>query len=423
MSHSRLIFWGSLAIVMAVAGCAGSEYLLNEDNAGNYDFESQPLHPQYYVYHSDDDSTTVYFRISASEILYMRKSPDDPFEARLTFRTRLYKHGEDMELVDSSSFVKISQRQNEATRFAGTFTIPCPSSTRYSLEIECTDESRNARQSQSIRIVKDSKFHRQNYLITHESTGVPLYSYHAEEGSSICVENARLDTSRLELIQFDLNEKLPAPPFSDNRRDWQDPSTDSGLTLTSNEEGRVCFDVLGGDYYFSHDPEKMRGVHISTQNEFFPQVKTAKTLAETMRYITSRSEYETLNQEVDRKLKVENFWIDCAGSKDRARELIRIYYGRVTEANYYFSDVLPGWKTDRGLVHIVYGNPKKIYQYENYETWLYGEEDNLNSLSFTFARKENSLSDSYFELRRDISYKTSWERAITSWRNGKVYSD
>jgi hypothetical protein len=85
--------------------------------------------------------------------------------------------------------------------------------------------------------------------------------------------------------------------------------------------------------------------------------------------------------------------------------------------------MMPGWKTDMGLVHIVYGNPKKIYHGDNHETWLYGEEDNLNSLSFTFYRKENVLSDNHFELRRDLIYKTSWERAITSWRNGKIYTD
>jgi GWxTD domain-containing protein len=414
--------FGTLVISLGT-GCSGSEYLLTQTGASTYDFESQPLHPQYYIYHHEDDSTTLHFRISASEILYMRKSPDDDFEATITFKTRLYTPDDSAILIDSLSFDRVSVRTADSpASFSGTIVFPSKSGANYLLEVDCTDESRSATQTQSMRINKSSVYHRQNYLVYEETSSAPLYGYDIEQGTAICVINERLDTNRLTLYPVTNEQRLPAPPFSDNRRTQPEIDNADGLAFNA-EAGVVCFDVIKGQYYFSHDPTQEHGVLISTHDEYFPQIKTAEKLAETMRYITSRSEYETINQEIDRKLKVENFWIDCAGSKDRARDLIRIYYGRVTEANYYFSDVLPGWKTDRGLVHIVYGNPKRIYEHENYETWLYGEEDNLNSLSFTFDRKNNPLSDNDFELRRDLVYKTSWERAITSWRNGKIYTD
>ncbi|NNE55464.1 MAG: GWxTD domain-containing protein [Flavobacteriales bacterium] len=189
------------------------------------------------------------------------------------------------------------------------------------------------------------------------------------------------------------------------------------------DEGSVELDLSRGFYFLTSNPESGRGLTISVRDPFFPEVKTADMMGQTIRYITSRTEFEAMTNSDQPRAGIEQFWIDCAGSKEKARELIKVYYNRVREANLYFSHVVPGWKSDRGLIHIVFGNPKKVFQYPNKEVWLYGEEDNVNSLQFTFRKVASPYGEEILALSRDQAYKTDWERAVTSWRNGRIYSE
>jgi NRPS condensation-like uncharacterized protein len=51
-----------------------------------------------------------------------------------------------------------------------------------------------------------------------------------------------------------------------------------------------------------------------------------------------------------------NFWKDCGGSEEKAKELIAIFFRRVNTSNTYFSTTVPGWRTDRGMIYIIYSD-------------------------------------------------------------------
>jgi GWxTD domain-containing protein len=130
-----------------------------------------------------------------------------------------------------------------------------------------------------------------------------------------------------------------------------------------------------------------------------------------------------MTNEPDARKAMERFWLDAAGDRERAREAIRIYYGRVENANRHFSSVVEGWRTDRGLVHIIFGTPTSIYRSETGETWTYGEENNIMSLSFNFVKRPSALSDNDYRLDRDPMFKGAWYRNVESWRNGRVHQN
>ncbi len=125
----------------------------------------------------------------------------------------------------------------------------------------------------------------------------------------------------------------------------------------------------------------------------------------------------------DLRKAVERFWMDASGDRERAREAIRIYYGRVENANRHFTAQVEGWRTDRGLVHIIFGTPTSIYKSDTGETWIYGEENNLMSLTFTFNKRKGPFSDNDLVLDRDPMLKGAWYRNVESWRNGRVYQN
>ena len=62
------------------------------------------------------------------------------------------------------------------------------------------------------------------------------------------------------------------------------------------------------------------------------------------------------------KVALDDFWIKCGGNIDKARELIRIYYTRVFYSNYYFTSYKEGWRSERGMIYIIYGPPDKVYK-------------------------------------------------------------
>jgi len=142
-----------------------------------------------------------------------------------------------------------------------------------------------------------------------------------------------------------------------------------------------------------------------------------------LRYITSNQEYDRIIKSGNIRQAIERFWIDAAGDRERGREAIRIYYGRVENANRHFTAETEGWRTDRGLVHIIFGVPTSIYKNDLSETWIYGEENNLMSLAFTFKRRNGAFNENDLVLERDPLLKGAWYRNVESWRNGRVYQN
>ena len=110
-----------------------------------------------------------------------------------------------------------------------------------------------------------------------------------------------------------------------------------------------------------------------------------------------------------------------AGSANKARELIRAYYGRVKTANEKYTSYTEGWKTDRGMLYIVCGEPQTTYKNMEAETWIYGEENNFRSLNFAFAKVNNPFTTNDYELTRNALYRDYWYLAVDTWRSGKVF--
>jgi len=104
-----------------------------------------------------------------------------------------------------------------------------------------------------------------------------------------------------------------------------------------------------------------------------------------------------------------------------AKEIIRKYDKRVQDGNAYFTSYVEGWKTDRGMIYLIYGAPNVIYKTANSETWTYGEENNINSLTYVFSKVNNPFTDNDYSLDRSPNYKQAWYSAVDIWRQGRAY--
>jgi GWxTD domain-containing protein len=110
-------------------------------------------------------------------------------------------------------------------------------------------------------------------------------------------------------------------------------------------------------------------------------MKDLNTLIDEMLYIASSEQIDKIKDastpELREKYFIE-FWRDRDPSPNSAKnELMIEYYKRVETANERYSHYIDGWKTDMGMVYIVYGEPNNIERHpynegtKPYEIWDY----------------------------------------------------
>ncbi len=151
------------------------------------------------------------------------------------------------------------------------------------------------------------------------------------------------------------------------------------------------------------------------QNVDFPRPSRLADLLQPLRYISKNAEFDKINNATDKKAELDAFWLARNKDKERARQLLKLYYQRVEEANFYFTTYKAGWQTDKGLVFIIFGQPTVVRKFSSKEVWFYKEQNNRQPVEFVFERVGE-----LFYLDRDRAYRQVWDYTISLWRKGKI---
>ncbi len=171
-------------------------------------------------------------------------------------------------------------------------------------------------------------------------------------------------------------------------------------------------------YFVQNDTASNKGVSILSHKEYYPRTKRVEELIETLKYICTGDEYEELNEAEDKKLAFNNFWLSHIEDKELASTTIKKYFRSVKFANALFTDYKNGWKTDRGMIYIVFGPPEVVTKKEEIEIWEYKTFD--GDLKFTFAKTRNLFVQHHYSLIREKSLNKAWFTAVQQWRTGDL---
>ncbi|HLU88812.1 MAG TPA: GWxTD domain-containing protein [Cyclobacteriaceae bacterium] len=175
-----------------------------------------------------------------------------------------------------------------------------------------------------------------------------------------------------------------------------------------------------GYYFIQSDTTSSSGLLIKTVPKSFPNVPSWDEMVEMVAYISTRKEHEQLMAAENKKLALDQYWIQMVKDEEQAKALIREYFRQVEFANILFSDFKEGWMTDRGMIYIVMGPPQEVYFHSDREVWVYDGINSNSKISFTFARIKNILTPNYYVLNRSRSYQPVWFKNITLWRSGSM---
>jgi GWxTD domain-containing protein len=184
-------------------------------------------------------------------------------------------------------------------------------------------------------------------------------------------------------------------------------TTESNATLTLSHQGL---------YLVQQDTTSASGLAFRVEDDY-PKLGKLESLHGPMIYICTRQEYDKLKAAGSDKTQFDKVILSITGNTDRARTFMRNYFRRVEQANSYFSSYKEGWKTDRGMIYIIYGLPEEVYLFGDREVWEY---KNMNYRGrFTFVRSSTLFDPNNYVLIRDKKYTDNWYQLIDLWRKAR----
>lgn len=423
--HILLLFSavGLLSLTFFISSCSTSTPAVNSQNLSYlYKDQQHILHPQYLVFHRTNTISELHFKINSNELLYSKQTGSETFSARISIHYRLISSYETKDIIDSATVVLTDVFSNSSKDIIGKMDFNATFTNTYLLQIDLTDQNRNVVSKSFININKLDHTARQNFILLSTENKIPLFKYTI--GNKKFLIRHRTPGAKFFVRYYRREFPLPAPPFAISNTTPFEYRADSlyAFQLNENDTGGYAFGKPGF-YHLQVDTNTTEGITLFRFNDHFPYMKKQEDLLEPLRYLTTKQEFDVLKSYKTPKTAVDSFWVHAGGSHDRGRELVKKFYNRVEDSNEYFSSYVEGWKTDRGLVYIIYGPPSIVYKSSDSENWVYGEKNNFNSLTFSFLKVINPFTDNDYRLDRSQVFKTSWFNAVEMWRQGKVYSE
>jgi GWxTD domain-containing protein len=174
-----------------------------------------------------------------------------------------------------------------------------------------------------------------------------------------------------------------------------------------------------GFYFLQADTSGLAGAGVRVVSPYFPQTRRIKNFAGPIRYLSTQEEWNELQRAEFSKEALDRFWFRMTQSQDLARKIIKYYYRGVADANTLFTGFKEGWKTDQGMIYILYGPPSRVTLLPNGdEEWSYAARETIPPITFTFQRTLNPFTEPYFQLVRNRNYARTHYQVINKWRRG-----
>lgn len=169
---------------------------------------------------------------------------------------------------------------------------------------------------------------------------------------------------------------------------------------------------------------KARAFGVKSEN--YPTINTAREMARPLVYLMGEGDHEDLMEHSNPdtlKKEVDRYWLKTIGSSSKAREVIEMYYQRVEEANKQFANFKEGWKTDLGMIYILFGAPWYTEDRLKQLTWYYSY--NHSDPEYSYRFEQPKMNNRYYPfnhylLQRHNNYYTVQYMQRELWLTGQI---
>jgi GWxTD domain-containing protein len=252
------------------------------------------------------------------------------------------------------------------------------------------------------------------------SAAYPAITY-AKKGNEIVfkpyvktTDTISVGSDRWTVSYYDDNFPTSSPPFAEAQgRVNKGMITDSTFTISGDANIRFS---KTGLYLLQKDTSATDGFAFRVEDDY-PKLARVPRLTGPMVYISTKQEFDRLLLAKGEKKIFDRIVLSITSDTDRARKFMRNYFRRVELANQFFTSYKEGWKTDRGMIFIIFGLPDQVYRFNDREVWTYNSDD--YEVTYNFSRAPSIFDPENYVLVRDKKYQQTWYEVIDLWRNAR----
>ncbi len=418
----RILSVCGAALLLVACGPSGNKQVAKINKPVLYNPVSSALHPEVGVFHVSDVESQLYIKINTNELIVSEANPERTPKSIIKIHYELFDCTEienNKAVSDSATFLNAVEIKQQQKIIVFPIMFPAEQGRRYMLLVQTTDIMRRNTIRQFVTVNKTNIWSAQNFKVT-AINGSPDLDDITNENDIFRIVYQRKAVNKLYIGYMKTPEDIAVSPSSPMPAKDFVFKADSVWEHQYNSATNFMFGYEGL-YLIRTDTAHREGLLLKNFGPSYPQEDRTAKLVQPIQYIATSTEYKKLSEEKNPKLMMDKFWLATTGSTDKARMIIRVFYTRMTYANQYFSDFREGWKTDRGMIYLIYGLPSNIMKGSDSETWEYTRKQQA-SVNFVFEKKSSPYTESYYVLRRSDPQPTYWAQAIESWRKGKVFN-
>ncbi len=404
--HIRSFKLVAIILLISIGKSFGQRVFIDENISYWYNLTNE-AHINHNVYF-DEDTAHVYLEITFNqgkiydEYIYMYELHESYHKLDIRASDTLDIKSHIISIKSNKIFVYLKLPDNDKTDVA---------------VFRMTNKKTGIDYVYDIPFIKDYNFSTDGLVFYNKDGDTPYLSSFVNSGQQVQVKSITQFSAPVFVFYYakDFEEAVP-PMVIENQQSAKELKIDSVFTVRPD----VPFSLnKEGLYFFQKDSSSANGIGIRVQDKYFPLVKTFDKVLDPLIYISTRSETDAIRKSADPKAAFETYWLNLVKIPSLATSTVREFYKRVEAANYLFTNYKEGWKSDMGIIYIVYGPPNDVYKSEEIIDWVYNRDLNLPVLRFSFYKVKNVFANDHYTLLRKKDYDKNWFKSVEMWRKGK----
>ncbi len=396
-----------------------------------YNPTKNSFNPRYNVFNQTDDVSVLSVKFFASDLFFSEANPQGVPTAQILFNIKLYNTSLGRQLTDTAVYNVSIVKEKDRPEYVYDIPLKVETGNDYTIEIKLLDRLRLTVVQAFVPFNTLSTNNRYNFKVVSHFDKNELFNpvLKVNEYVNLIYSKGHIDS--LFISYFKPFKEVPDPPSMILPEKLLDYEPDKVVGLHYSDTLPMMF-PREGIYHCTVGRDIKEGFTFFNMGTTYPAMRTPDVMIEPLAYLATADEMDSLRLAVRQKMALDQFWIKMAGNVDKARELIRIYYTRVLYSDFYFTSFKEGWRSERGMIYVIYGPPDKVYRTIDGENWGYRKPVIKSSwggrysvkedyLFFNFRKRDNLYSDNDYYLSRNETLVTYWDKAILSWRKGVVF--
>ncbi len=405
ISYIKTLFTSFLIIFAAISIGYGQKVFIDENISYWYNVNND-VHMNHNIFF-EGDSAYLYLEIDFNDKLF------DDFQYVIEYHESYHKLD-----IDQADTINIQDHiiAIKSGKIFAYFILPRKEKIELAV-IKAINKKNGIDFTYDIPFMENYNFSTDGLVFFEEDGTTPILKSFINKDQPILVKSIN-DYSDLIYVYYyaeDFDEAVPPMVIKDNRAS-KELKIDSVFTVELDQQFNLRKEGL---YFFQKDSSSADGIGIRVQDPYFPLVKTFDKVLEPLIYISTRDETNAIRNAPDPKKAFEEYWIKLVKIPSLATSAVQKYYERVEAANYLFTNFKEGWKSDMGLIYIIYGPPNDVYKSEEIIDWVYNRDLTMPTVRFSFYKVKNVFTEDHYSLLRKKNYDKNWFKSVELWRNGK----